>query len=146
MALHFRVGFNQIQEILLFKEKTEGIIQGFNIEICRGILNNGKGSKMFPLAPEILQSDIFQAIQTVSPDTTLLDHIKVCNVTLTLPENKGPFWKKINGGFLNKLHQFTLIQFAERKFVAEEFQNNCMGNSICVHEPAQTEKLRINAG
>ena len=101
---------------------------------------------MFPFAPEILQDDIFKTIQTVSPDTTLLNQIKVCDVTLTLPENKGPFWKKINGGFPGELHQLALIQFAEGKFIAEEFQNNRMGNSICVHEPAQTEKLRINAG
>jgi len=53
---------------------------------------------------------------------------------------------KIDGGFLGELHQLAPIQFAEGKFVAEEFQNNCMGNSICVHEPAQTEKLRNGAG
>jgi hypothetical protein len=70
----------------------------------------------------------------------------VCDVTLTLPEDKGPFWKKINGGFPGKPHQLALIQLAEGKFVAEEFQNNCMGNSICVHEPAQTENLRNSAG
>jgi len=31
MPLYFLVGFNQIQEILPVKEKTEGIVQGFNI-------------------------------------------------------------------------------------------------------------------
>ena len=53
MPFYFLVGFNEVQEILLVKEKAEGIIQGFNIEICSGILNNGKGAEMFPFTPEI---------------------------------------------------------------------------------------------
>ena len=87
-----------------------------------------------------------QVIQAITSDPTPLNHIKVRDVTFALLEDEGPFWKEIDGGLLGKLCQRLLIQFAEREFVTEEIQNNCMGNSICVHEPAQVEELRIYAG